>query len=1278
MCNLVLAVPSIDTYETWDSNEGTSTDNVIWMNDDIDFEVNDITDYDADFVCFDWDDDETYDNCYYDSNGCGGSCTTESCNYYAIPNSMNDNNKESCDVEGNCREGTNVDEQVCDGCDFDTSDIQSTYVDAVVYYDCDDSQSNRHVDSLDEVHFWVVYPKKYDCDSDAGESGDDKSGTGYYDFEGDFGTSWVNIKSDVTCPSYRVCDPDSSHTYHDDQEVTSRTGSITHPCTLEDGSTSNHECSSDDDCYSDDCDGSQTVYEPTCEGSCSDGYNLNVDQYSDTCGGSGYKYSSADDDFTCSQYLGSAYVCDADLDGGNTNDPADFCRKYQDESCSQSTECCGYYNGYACNDGYCSKCGNYYCNINEEASDCPQDCCDYECSDDLAIEGPGGGSGKCFSECDGYNGCVFYNSATRNACDGEDKDEVVCVDEDTYVTCCEGTPSDCASYKYCYSGSCLTCNTQCNDNCQSSACYGDDPDCDSDGNVNGNCGDGVCCQETSVSCPQDCGGVSYCNGTIEIITEDSEGNPQGNLSIYIDSEYNSSTDIYGDKKVPIKNVACGTDYNITVKCENNDICGSKIASIDESDDGDDLDPLLFDCTICKGEEDIYITKDDIRIRSQNGQANITATVNVENVEGSNLKVNFTVVNKDGSLGDSQAYTITSFNKYTKPKASVLLDFSSNSMTVNIYVDPENDFTQDSKTNNFVSVPAIILETKAYLDIETNYPVVDDEIRDYLDNYVDSVSSDEAEVKIYVSILNSNLNLPSLSGNKWRIDTLSRAVIVNDKTGNKPYNGFVASFEDGSDNVIYVIGTDIEGVIASIKRLVDERNRFLVSSNLGRDDKIYLGELDLEAIRVYDYMHNTENDATSNYNRYSTDFRNIVKNALEKQNYDTSIKLVRTTNADNVTLRIRHLSPQLTPELRGATIDNDQPVVLAHGIHSSLDSWKDFGIELAQNGRDPWLIEPYGGPGTDTECGDNCPDYDFSDLKTYYWPALIAGVQTYSGKNNLSYVGYDLGCTVGLESLELYPSGQTDIGYYLPSDEWLLTDLSDDPIDTFVGVACIGNFSPIVVNSTFSIYPVFTQYLKDYQSYYQDDSPTFNQYGGHLPGGYYNSRGWWMSFLPTPPIQWYYSVIGSLILSSLDVNTPSLSSSKISMGVYQDIISWINDSDNPKIGQNVQLNNFAIMQSSFDMDWEYGAGYGVREYRKGTDLFVSNQTQKAVCKNIVSDNKYYIGFKNFAHFGPNLPQPIFIGTFPASKELRNTIIYFLNNKEIGEGDYDIISTSSNCE
>lgn len=96
-------------------------------------------------------------------------------------------------------------------------------------------------------------------------------------------------------------------------------------------------------------------------------------------------------------------------------------------------------------------------------------------------------------------------------------------------------------------------------------------------------------------------------------------------------------------------------------------------------------------------------------------------------------------------------------------------------------------------------------------------------------------------------------------------------------------------------------------------------------------------------------------------------------------------------------------------------------------------------------------------GPNTECA-TCPNYQYEDLVDYYWPALIAGVEKYSGENVIQYVGHSNGCRVALDSLKNWSStGKNDAGYYFDTTtgQYLLADLASNPVDTFVGLGCPG-------------------------------------------------------------------------------------------------------------------------------------------------------------------------------------------------------------------------------
>ena len=500
--DIVLATPYIYMTDDWDADEGTNTDEAIFVHYEILPETLGITDMDADFICYDWNDDGTYDNCYYDSDGCGSSCNTESCNYYSIPNNMNDDWKASCNIDygsGGCRIGEDVSSRICGTCDgVDTSTEQQTYIDAIVYYDCDNSNSNRHYEDLSNDDFFVVKPKKYDCDDCSG-----CYSYSTYDYEGDFassGETWADIKQDISCSTNKKCSE-----YFDDDLVYTATGSINNPCKWDDGQS----CSIDSDCASNEC--VHSVCRPT-DPYCTDGY----------CD-AGETYSSCEEDCCDADCTDSGVICRSVCDGYNgcsfyNSATKSVCngQTYVDTVCVDSNtyvDCCegtatDCSSGYYCSSGSCSYCtdlcdnicyssacygadpdcdssgnptltccGDDECNGGETVASCPYDCCENDCTATY--------DSTCHSECDGLEG---GGCSLTSGCNGYSLGPY-CVDSDTRRTCCEGSTVDCAGNEYCSSGSCLTCSTSCDDQCQSSACYGTDPDCDANGNPTLECGD---------------------------------------------------------------------------------------------------------------------------------------------------------------------------------------------------------------------------------------------------------------------------------------------------------------------------------------------------------------------------------------------------------------------------------------------------------------------------------------------------------------------------------------------------------------------------------------------------------------------------------------------------------------------------------------------------------------------------------------------------------------------------------------------------------------------
>ena len=371
----------------------------------------------------------------------------------------------------------------------------------------------------------------------------------------------------------------------------------------------------------------------------------------------------------------------------------------------------------------------------------------------------------------------------------------------------------------------------------------------------------------------------------------------------------------------------------------------------------------------------------------------------------------------------------------------------------------------------------------------------------------------------------------------------------------------------------------------------------------------------------------------------------------------------------------------------------QPVVLSHGMHSDLSTWDSFAEQLAESGRDTWQIEMYGGPTT--EC-DTCGNYTFDDLKTDYWPALIMGVQEYSGQNDLSYVGYDLGCTVGLEALELFQEkGGSNVGYYFDynTGQYVIQDLTTHPVGTFVGVACLGNFSPSLSYDEPKL-PFFGKIVN--VTNYDDDSILSGGFHGHIPGAIYKTQDFAIGTAADKTSEDLLMGLGlsknlvekaaiplliwSIISESWNNDLPPMTQNGLSIGVYQDIQNWMNNPMELDVG-HVNVTNFAIIQSVFtEASKESIKLFGIIPltyydlHDKDTDGFVSKHDIKNICKNVnATSSKYYVGFENLYHFSS-----LSIDGIDNAKSVRYLVDDLLSNKQIGTtNEYTLLSNQANC-
>ncbi|MBI2658471.1 hypothetical protein HYX08_07300 [Candidatus Woesearchaeota archaeon] len=359
--------------------------------------------------------------------------------------------------------------------------------------------------------------------------------------------------------------------------------------------------------------------------------------------------------------------------------------------------------------------------------------------------------------------------------------------------------------------------------------------------------------------------------------------------------------------------------------------------------------------------------------------------------------------------------------------------------------------ETDEKNNYIK-KAARPATKAYIDIVTDYPVLTSVINNYLDDYIDIVSSGQ-DVNIYVGRKNSNLpkDLQKTDNKNWKYE--NNIITYTSKSEGLPYNGLVV--KDGTN--IYVFGNEIDGDIAALRKLVDNQEFYFSKSVSSRAD--YISEEDLDGLFVFDYLHTDENQAK--YRKNNENFRKVVENVLNSDVTSLSIKRVLTAN-DNTSLRLKNINAELSVKYKN--FSNPRPVVLGHGVFGDLFSLEKLANKIAKdnafNGkyvRDVWLIEYTGGPNT--ECS-TCPNYDYNTLKTYYWPALLGGVLKYSNKNSVDYVGYSLGGGLALDSYTQYYQGTSNtIGYYLnDSGNWTTFNLSANFVDHMVLLAPMGTFN----------------------------------------------------------------------------------------------------------------------------------------------------------------------------------------------------------------------------
>ncbi len=528
-----------------------------------------------------------------------------------------------------------------------------------------------------------------------------------------------------------------------------------------------------------------------------------------------------------------------------------------------------------------------------------------------------------------------------------------------------------------------------------------------------------------------------CSGNVNVFVEGSDGNVMDGLYGYL----NNGEEVLSDEDGSFGyDVSCYEVFDIEVRCRDNvEVCGvkSSVASYDG-----DVDSMSFVCDVCREGKDVFVIEDELIFdRIDEG---LRINVSVHSV-GLSEDVGVSLIKNCGGIKS----LVEEKNVFVSAGGIEVVSFvDSFSDCEKIDVILEYFDGEDYSENNYIRDFFVIEPLKVYLEVDVGYTYVDEIVRRFLGEYVEMVSSgSEAELEIYVGRKLYEYGSVDVS-------YLDKGLIFYEgKKEGLPYNGLIQQGAFGAGNKVYVFGNDIDGDIAAVKRLVFERENYLNGRMLGLDmGDVYLGGGDVGAVGVYDYLHTEENVGA--YKGKSGLFAEVVDSVLRDRTFNLEVKRVLTSN-DNTSLRMKHLGSEYSFGFR--SFMGERGVVMAGGLFSDLTMWEGGGdglaIDLGRSGRDVWEIEITGGPGTECE---ECPDYTYEDLVDYYWPALVAGVQYYSGDVTVDYVGHSNGCRVALSSLSKYQeSGKVDAGVV----DGIVVDLEGgDVVGTFIGVGCPGELN----------------------------------------------------------------------------------------------------------------------------------------------------------------------------------------------------------------------------
>ena len=204
-------------YDDFSEEGSSTTDGITWINGMLKTYLGEPPYY-LDAECYDYvtlEGSVNYTECYYELLAVYESCINYSQSLYGLSDdgySFYSVCAEHC-PEGICLPGYNCTTGTEKNHSLATSNVRSYSVSLVSFIDCDNGASNQGYEA-DESPGYVIDKKRAHC-----------TGTTTFDYQGRYGTDlWVAYKS-TSCPSGQTCDSSL-----DDQEVSTKTGTIPNPC----------------------------------------------------------------------------------------------------------------------------------------------------------------------------------------------------------------------------------------------------------------------------------------------------------------------------------------------------------------------------------------------------------------------------------------------------------------------------------------------------------------------------------------------------------------------------------------------------------------------------------------------------------------------------------------------------------------------------------------------------------------------------------------------------------------------------------------------------------------------------------------------------------------------------------------------------------------------------------------------------------------------------------------------------------------------------------------